>query len=133
MLGIVGTGLIGSSVGLAAARAGLRTLGWDPVEATALTARRLGAIAHVASSAEALIADAETIVLAATLPAIAALLQRFPPAPHARLITDVASVKVPVAAAGAALAHFVAGHPLAGSERSGPEAASADLFFAKFW
>ena len=46
---------------------------------------------------------------------------------------DVASVKVPVVAAAAGVANFVATHPMAGSERSGPGAARADLFDGCSW
>ena len=50
-----------------------------------------------------------------------------------RLVLDVASVKTPVAAAGRALAGFVPTHPIAGSQRSGPRAARADLFVDRVW
>ena len=55
------------------------------------------------------------------------------PGPSA--VFDVASVKAPVtaAAAAAAIENFVATHPIAGSERSGPAAARADLFAGRTW
>jgi prephenate dehydrogenase len=49
------------------------------------------------------------------------------------LLLDVASVKVPVAGAAKALSNFVATHPMAGSERSGPSAARPDLFEGCSW
>jgi prephenate dehydrogenase len=68
--------------------------------------------------------------LAATLELLARL--RFarclPP-----LVIDVASLQVPVAAAGAALTPFVPTHPIAGSELSGPEAGRPDLFAGRTW
>jgi prephenate dehydrogenase len=133
LLGILGTGLIGASVGLAGRRAGHDTLGWDPDASACQTALDVGAIERSARSAETLAAEADVIVVAAPLPATLALLHAFPPAPRAVLVTDVASVKAPVVAAAAGLRNFVAGHPLAGSERSGPAAASADLFQGRVW
>ena len=133
LLGILGTGRIGSSVGLAARRAGHGTVGWDPDASAAHGARSAGAIEREAASAGAVAAEADVIVVAAPLPATLVLLGNFPPAPHATLVTDVASVKRPVVAAAAGLRNFVAGHPLAGRERTGPGAASADLFDGRAW
>jgi prephenate dehydrogenase len=69
--------------------------------------------------------------LDATLVQIAAI-QTLPPGP-CRLILDVASVKEPVSRAARGLAGFVATHPIAGSERSGPAAARANLFAGRTW
>ena len=84
------------------------------------------------SPAEA-VGDAEVVVAAPGVAATIAILRDFPAAPQARVILDVASVKVPVVAAAANLANFVATHPIAGSERSGPEAARSDLFAGRAW
>jgi prephenate dehydrogenase len=75
------------------------------------------------------------VVLAAPLDATLAQIAELAaaPPPHVDLILDVASVKVPVARAGAGLAAFVASHPIAGSERSGPTAARTDLFDGRVW
>jgi prephenate dehydrogenase len=49
------------------------------------------------------------------------------------LVIDVAGVKAPIAVAGAHLPHFVATHPMAGAETSGPEGASGSLFRGATW
>jgi len=59
-------------------------------------------------------------------------LATLPPGP-CRLIVDVASVKEPVSLAARGVRGFVATHPIAGSERSGPAAARADLFARRTW
>ncbi len=69
--------------------------------------------------------------LEATLAQLAQIAQ-LPPGP-CRLILDVASVKEPVSRAGRGVPGFVATHPIAGSERSGPGAARADLFDGRTW
>jgi prephenate dehydrogenase len=89
---------------------------------------------ETAATFEQLSAGAEVLVLAAPLDATLeqlAVLRRVPSA--AELILDVASVKEPVARAGAHVERFVATHPIAGSERSGFAAARADLFDGKMW
>ena len=108
--------------------------GWDPEPAALGLALERGALDAAAPSFAALAAGAGVLVLAAPLDATLALLAELAAAPPAAaLIMDVASVKLPVAQAGAALPAFVATHPLAGSERSGPAAAAADLFAGRTW
>jgi prephenate dehydrogenase len=130
---IVGTGLIGASIGLAARAAGMRVVGYDPDAAALRCARERGALDAVASSLEEAAADATVAVLAAPVAATLALLAAFPPAPLAELVIDTASVKAAIAAAGAAVPRFVATHPIAGSERGGPQAARGDLFTGRAW
>jgi prephenate dehydrogenase len=132
-LAILGTGLIGASVGLAARAAGWRVTGYDRDAATAAEARERGALDAVAADPAEAVAGATVVVVAAPVAATLALLAAFPAAPQAELVIDTASVKAPVAAAGAAVRNFVATHPLAGSERSGPGAARADLFVGRAW
>ena len=133
-LGIAGVGLIGASIGLRAASAGVVVSGWDPELAHLATARARGAIAHAASDFVTLAREVDTLVLAApldaTLDLVRALVQN---PPRALLVLDVASVKVPVAEAGRALPAFIATHPIAGSERNGPDAADAALFADRIW
>ena len=132
-LAILGTGLIGASIGLAARNAGWRVTGYDLDAAAAAAARERGALDDVAEGPAAAIAGATVVVVAAPVAATVALLRGFPPAPEAALVIDTASVKAPVVAAGAAIARFVATHPIAGSERTGPAAARADLFRGRAW
>ncbi len=130
---IIGTGLIGASIGLAARAAGMRVVGYDPDGAALGCAHERGALDAVAASASEALADATVAVVAAPVAATVALLAAFPPAPRAELVIDTASVKLPVVAAGAAVPRFVATHPIAGSERGGPQAARAGLFAGRAW
>jgi prephenate dehydrogenase len=132
-VGIVGTGLIGASVGLASKAAGFLTTGFDPNPKHAAEARAIGAVDGLLGSAGEVLAQTDIVVIAAPLLATLGLLESFPAASPARLVMDVASVKVPVMSAAASLGNFVGGHPIAGSERSGPAAARADLFAGRPW
>jgi len=131
-LGIVGTGLIGASLALALKRRDpeLHVAGFDTDAARALRALELGALDSCADSPARLGAD--ITVLATPVGAMHDALAALSP-PDGAVITDVGSVKGAVmrdarAALGAAAPRFVPGHPVAGAENSGPDAASASLF-----
>ena len=134
---IVGTGLIGASTGLALRRASktMRVIGYDRRTTAARTARRRGALTSIAPSLDAAVSAADIIVLAVPLTAVLSILPRvLTTARSGSLVIDVAALKVPVLAVAAALlarrsvASFAGGHPLAGRERAGPDAATPDLF-----
>ncbi|HXM18857.1 MAG TPA: prephenate dehydrogenase/arogenate dehydrogenase family protein [Candidatus Tumulicola sp.] len=146
-IAIIGTGLIGASLGLALRRKSSAIVGWDRKRANAREAKRRGAITRIAASLEDAVRDAAVVVLAAPLPEILKMLPRvLRMARSSALVIDVGGLKVPVVreaeralrrqsrtkvrhtTARARNAYFVAGHPLAGNERSGPGAARADLF-----
>jgi prephenate dehydrogenase len=134
-LAIVGLGLIGGSIALAARRAwpALAIVGVDrpePVE----RARRRGAIDESRASVAEL-ADADLIVLATPVPAILEAVAELGAGSPDALVTDVGSTKRRVleAAARAGLRRFVGGHPMAGAERRGVEHARADLFEGCPW
>jgi prephenate dehydrogenase len=134
VLGVIGTGLIGASIGLRARAAGTYVMGCDARDEAAAEAAANGAIDR-AVSWEELVEASDTIVVAAYLSGTLETIERLrlEPPRKAALILDVASVKAPVVAAADGLAPFVATHPMAGSERSGPSAARADLFEAATW
>ena len=133
VVGIVGTGLIGASVGLRARENGARVLGTDISEDALRVARECGAI-HEAASLDELRSQADVFVIAAPVSqCIAVLSQLAATRVDAGLVLDVASVKVPVVSAAAGIACFVGTHPMAGSERSGPAAARIDLFAQRPW
>lgn len=97
-------------------------------------ARDLRLIDHACRSVDEAVEGADLVVLAAPIPVLPELLRQVAGrlSPSA-LITDCASTKLTVLAAaraslGPQAARFVAAHPIAGSERSGPRAARADLF-----
>jgi len=125
-------------MGLALRRASkaTRVIGYDRKSSAARVARRRGALTSIAPSLEAAVSAADIIVLATPLTAVISFLPRVLAAARSgSLVIDVAGLKVPVLAAAAPLlarprssARFVGGHPLAGRECGGPEAASPDLF-----
>ena len=129
---VVGTGLIGGSFALAAKRAGLfeRVTGIDWNAAHASAALRAGLVDDV-QPIDAAIPEDAGVLLAVHPSHIPAWVVRL--ASHGAPVTDVGSTKTSViqavrAALGALPAHFVPGHPVAGSENSGPEAVVEELF-----
>jgi prephenate dehydrogenase len=132
-VGIVGTGLIGASIGLRARELEFQVLGFDADPHHAQTALERGALTAIATKAQ-LYEQSTIIVLAPHLQATLEELQYLSNhASSASLIIDVASVKSAVVSAARTVRNFVASHPMAGSERSGPTAADAALFFRKPW
>ncbi len=127
---VLGTGLIGASVGMALRAGGWRVVGWDADPTTAARAAARGALDTAAPSRNGAVAGADLVVLAAPPAAVVATVAEL--ATDA-LVTDVAGIKGPVVAAAAHLPHFVGGHPMAGRELSGPEAASGALFRGAAW
>lgn len=127
---VLGTGLIGTSVALGLAEAGWSAVGWDPDPEVRQAVGDLDAFDDLAPEAEAAIAAADLIVLAGPPSSVPPLLAGMD---TDALVTDVAGVKAGIIEAGRGLAHFVSGHPMAGREVSGPEAASSSLFRGAAW
>jgi cyclohexadieny/prephenate dehydrogenase len=132
---LIGLGLIGGSIGHAAKRAGLaeRIVGYARSEATRKRALEIGFVDSVASSAAEAAKGADLIILCAPVGALGALGAEIEKnlAPGAT-VTDVGSVKTAVVRdvgphipAGV---HFIPGHPIAGTEESGPDSGFAELF-----
>jgi len=138
---IIGTGLIGGSLGLALKKRGLagRIVGCDRA-ATLERAGDRGVIDdRVVNPADA-VRGSELIVLAAPVLATLDLIERLGPAlPSRTLVTDVGSTKLEITKrAGKAFGktagqRFLAGHPMAGKEQSGVEYADPDLFDGAAW
>ena len=133
-LAVVGVGLIGGSLAVAARAAGLvgEVIGLGRSEANLRLAHERGLVDRVAHDPTA-VAEVDAIVLAVPVGASAALAERL--RAHVRpgtLLTDVGSVKQVVVTALEAcwlpVGPVVGGHPIAGSEASGAGAARADLF-----
>jgi prephenate dehydrogenase len=132
-LAIVGTGLIGASVGLAARAAGVAEVrGWDlDGEALAVASER-GAVEPAGSLAEA-VESAELALVAVPVAALAAEVDAVLGATSERTtVTDVGSTKGVVAAT-VSDGRFIGGHPVCGSEAHGPAHASAELFRGATW
>ncbi len=135
-LAIVGVGLIGGSVALALKAAGTvgRVIGCGRSRTNLDRAIELGVIDAIADTPEAAAAQADVVLLALPVGAMAEVFTRI--APHlgvATLVTDAGSTKQDVIAAaraglGARIGRFVPGHPIAGAEHSGVEAARVDLY-----
>jgi prephenate dehydrogenase len=131
-LAIVGTGLIGASVGLAAKRAGVRAVrGFDPDPQAREAAAEKGALDEVAGSLADAVVAAELAVVAAPVTTLPFLVEEtLAAAPEACTVTDVGSTKdwslrFPE--------RFVGGHPVCGREARGAAHATADLFDGATW
>ncbi|HEX9765873.1 MAG TPA: prephenate dehydrogenase/arogenate dehydrogenase family protein [Nitriliruptorales bacterium] len=148
---VIGTGLIGGSVALAAAESGVQVQAWDRDEAaSAAVARRAGTSPRarggitVAASAADAVATAELVVLAIPVEAIPTILAEIQPRmkSHA-VVTDVGSIKVNLQARIEALPpgangtwtteNFVGGHPMAGRAQGGSSAVDGRLFHGATW
>ena len=137
-IAVVGTGLIGTSIAMAASRVGGSVTGWDLDPAAAARAAERTSM-HDAPTLEAAVAGARIVVVCAPIPAIPELVARVLAAAPAAVVTDAGSIKANVVAAVGSLAgaaareRFVGGHPMGGSERSGPEHASASVVDGIVW
>jgi len=138
---IIGTGLIGGSLGLALKKkkfAG-RIVGCDH-EATLERARMRGAIDAGCVNPGDAVHGSQVVVLATPVLAILDLIERIGPAlPAKALLTDVGSTKTAVVDRAVRVfgknagKRFLAGHPMAGREMSGVDYADADLFQKAVW
>lgn len=132
---LIGAGLIGGSFSLALKRAAFvgKVVGVGRTAATMAEAKRLGVVDEVATD-YACARDAELVMLAMPVGQTGSVLRAL--APHLgvnTVVTDAGSTKCDVIAAaqaelGAKMAMFVPGHPVAGTEHSGPKAAFPELF-----
>jgi prephenate dehydrogenase len=134
---VLGTGLIGGSVGLAARARGHEVCGFDPDAARLARAQEMGALDAVAGDLTAAVADADVVVVAVPVGRAAGVVVAALDA-GAAVVTDVGSVKASVVAAVEAgrpelAARFVGGHPMAGSEQEGLDGADAEMFQGATW
>ena len=138
-IAIVGVGLIGGSFALALKQksAVAEVVGVGRRRDTLERAQSLGLIDRIASDMADAVANADLVLIAAPVAQTAALLSAI--APHLQpgtIVTDAGSTKTDVVEAartalGDKIAQFVPGHPIAGREQNGPEAALADLYIGK--
>ncbi len=134
-LALVGTGLIGASVALAAKAADASTsvAGWDPDGAALAVAAERGAVDTRAASAAAAADGADLVVVAAPISELPRVVAEVLEAADGATVTDVGSTKAAVCAAAGGSRRFVGGHPIAGAEARGPEHAKADIFTGATW
>lgn len=141
-IAILGTGLLGASVGLALRKSGFegQIAGWNRGVEQARLAREMGAIDEVAADAVEAAQASQVVLLAMPIFATLDFMEKLAPVlgPE-HLVTDVGSTKRMIAEAGARLynapelAAFLPGHPMAGKERGGAALADADLFRGAVW
>ena len=137
---LIGLGLIAGSMAHAMREAGLagEVVGFARSEATRDTAREIGLCGRIEDSAIKAVEGADLVVLAVPVGAMGEVAAEI--APHLKpgaTVTDVGSVKQAVIDAVAPQlpegVHFIPGHPLAGTEHSGPRAGFASLFRNRWW
>lgn len=132
---LLGLGLIGSSLCHAIRRAGLarRITGAAKSETTRIVAERLGLCDAIFTDPKEAVRGADLVILCAPVGAYEALAEAIAPVlkPGA-VVSDVGSVKAAVVRDVAPHlpenVHFIPGHPIAGTENSGPESGFAELF-----
>jgi prephenate dehydrogenase len=134
-IAVLGVGLIGGSIGLAARRRmEAEVTGFDPDPATLERALEEGAIDSAASSVEEACDGAEVVFCGAPVAHLTELAAAVLGAcGQDTVVTDVGSTKRDIVAALGADERFIGGHPLAGAETSGVENARADLFEGARW
>jgi prephenate dehydrogenase len=134
-IAVLGVGLIGGSIGLAARRRlDAEVAGWDPDRALLDRAAELEAIDTLSESVVSAVEGADLVFCAAPVSALPGLAAEALDAAGADCaVTDVGSVKRDVIAALGSDSRFIGGHPLAGAETSGVENARADLFEGARW
>jgi len=127
---VVGTGLIGGSVGLALRARGWEVRGYDADPARAACALERGALSATGDDPDAQVAFVATP--ASAVAPVAASLLHDPARRPDLVVTDVSGVKSAVVGA---VGHprFVGGHPMAGSEQAGLDGADPDLFLGALW
>src|SRR5919106_2243354 len=134
-IAILGVGLIGGSIGMAARRRlDAEVAGFDPDPATLERALELGALERRSGSVAEACEGAELVFCAAPvaeLPRVAE--QALAASAEDCVITDVGSTKRDIVAAVGEDERFIGGHPLAGAETSGVENARAELFEGARW
>ena len=131
---VVGVGLIGGSIGLALQRRGLarRVIGVGRRESSLRRAQHLGVVTSTTTSLQTGVAQAELVVVATPVETVVQRVQEAASyCPQGTVITDAASTKQSIVEAieGSACSDsFVGSHPMAGSEKTGPEFAHHGLF-----
>jgi prephenate dehydrogenase len=133
-IAVLGVGLIGGSIGLAARRrANAEVCGYDPDERVLANALELGAIDTAATDVAGAVRDADVVFVAAPVGALGETVRlALEDAGPDCVVSDVGSTKRVVAAA-AVDERFIGGHPLAGAETAGVEHAREDLFDGAVW
>jgi prephenate dehydrogenase len=141
-IAILGTGLLGTSVGLALRAAGFQgeIIGWNRNLAHAETAGRMGALDRIVGDPLTAAREAQVVLLSVPIYATLDFMEQLSSVlgPE-HLVTDVGSTKAQITDAADRLfntperAGFLPGHPMAGKERGGAELGDAELFRGAAW
>lgn len=135
-ISIVGVGLLGGSIGLAARQRGLagEIAGYVRRTSSLKDCEQAGAVDYATTDLLAAVSNADLVILCTPLAQMQALTEQFLPAlKRGAIVTDVGSVKADVVrtletVVKKAGAHFIGSHPMAGGEKMGVTAARHDLF-----
>ncbi|HEX4733888.1 MAG TPA: prephenate dehydrogenase/arogenate dehydrogenase family protein [Thermoleophilaceae bacterium] len=133
-IAVLGVGLIGGSIGLAAReRADAEVVGWGPRRETLQKALDKGAIDRIAGTVQEAVHEADAVFACAPVELLPSLVeQALAAAGPDTVVTDAGSVKHDLVEA-IEDERFVGGHPVAGAETAGVENARADLFEGAAW
>lgn len=134
-IAVLGVGLIGGSIGLAARqRLEAEVAGWGHNRSTVERAAELGAVDRVADTVASACEGAELVFCAAPVAVLPELAREALAASGPETaVTDAGSTKRGIVAELGGDERFVGGHPLAGAETAGVENARADLFEGARW
>src|SRR6266571_2840797 len=134
-LAVVGTGLIGASIALAAKRTGAGPVtGYDPDPQALQAAVERGAVDEPAASLADALAGAELAVVAAPVTQLATeVAAALAASAESCTVTDVGSTKSAVCAAAGGSPRFIGGHPVCGSEARGAANANPEMFEGATW
>ena len=131
---VVGLGLIGGSVGLAAAARGDEVVAFDPDPDARITGVERGAAHRAGESIEEAVDGADLALVCGPVARLPDLVTRtLAAAPETCAVSDVGSTKSRLVAAAGWSARFVGGHPVCGSEARGVQNARGDLFAGATW
>lgn len=133
---IIGIGLLGGSIGLAARkrRVAKEIAGYARRDKTVIEAEKVGALDYATTDLLAAVSGADLVILCTPLAQMRALTEQFLPAlKRGAIVNDVGSVKADVVRELESLvkkagAHFIGSHPMAGGEKMGVLASRADLY-----
>jgi prephenate dehydrogenase len=141
-IAILGTGLLGTSVGLALRAAGFQgsITGWNRSAEAAQTALSMGAVDSIAADPLQAARESQVVLLAVPIYATLDYMEKLSCVLGSEhLVTDVGSTKAQITAAAGRLfntptrAAFLPGHPMAGKERGGAALGDANLFRDAVW
>lgn len=131
---IIGLGLLGASLGLALQGRGCRRLGWTRRKEVREESLRRGVIDETSDSIENILAKADLTILCLPIPQIIEYSLKYADCfREGAVVTDIGSVKEAIVSVAEPElkkrgVHFVGGHPMAGTEKTGPDAAFKELY-----